>query len=333
MADKQFEATQSRLEKARREGDVARSQDLCSLCAFAAGTVAIAAIAVPLAGTLQTLLAAAFKQAGWFPSAVRFGALALVPSCASAAAAIVCAIVQTGGLRLTSPAPKFERLLPAENLKRILSRETAIGLLRGLLAFVCAAAAAVAAEQDVAGAALHGASFQGLADAAWHGALRAAAAACAAGGAFAVADFATQLQRWRRRLRMSHDELQRDRKEQDGDPVTRSRRRSMHRQLARGSLRRVRDATFVVCNPEHIAVALEYRPPAVAVPRVLVRAADETAARVRELAVECGIPLVHNIALARSLYATTQAGEYIPLESYVAVAEIVASLQKDGKPR
>jgi len=134
-------------------------------------------------------------------------------------------------------------------------------------------------------------------------------------------------------LRMSHDELQRDRKEQDGDPVTRSRRRSMHRQLARGSLRRVRDATFVVCNPEHIAVALEYRPPAVAVPRVLVRAADETAARVRELAVECGIPLVHNIALARSLYATTQAGEYIPLESYVAVAEIVASLQKDGKPR
>jgi flagellar biosynthetic protein FlhB len=238
--------------------------------------------------------------------------------------------VQTGGIRLTSPAPKFARLSPAENLKRILSRETAIGLLRGVLAFVCASAAAVAAVRGVAGAALHGASLHGLADAAWHGSLRAAAAACAAGGAFATADFATQLRRWRRRLRMSHEELQRDRKEQDGDPLARSRRRSLHRQLARGSLRRVREAAFVVCNPEHIAIALEYKPPAVAVPRVIVRAADATAERAREIAVECGIPLVRNVALARQLYASTHVDEYIPLEAYVAVAEIVAGLQKTG---
>src|SRR5947209_4876327 len=129
MADKPFEATQSHLEKARREGDVARSQDLCSLCAFAAGAAAIAAIAMPLGGTLQALLVEAFRRTDWFPLAVRSGALALVPACASAAASIVCAIVQTGGLRPTFPAPKFARLSPAENLRRILSRETAIGLL------------------------------------------------------------------------------------------------------------------------------------------------------------------------------------------------------------
>jgi flagellar biosynthesis protein FlhB len=330
MADKQFEATQSHLEKARREGDVARSHDLCSLCAFAAGAAAIAAIALPLAGALQALLVAAFRRADWFQLAVRSGALALVPACASATASTVCAIVQTGGIRLSSPAPKFARLSPADNLKRILSRETAIGLLRGLLAFVCAAAATVAAVRGVAGAALHGASLHGLAGAAWNGSLRAAAAACAAGGIFAVADFATQLRRWRRRLRMSHDELQRDRKEQDGDPLARSRRRSLHRQLARGSLRRVREAAFLVCNPEHIAVALEYNPPAVAVPRVIVRAADAAAERAREIAAECGIPLVRNVALARLLYSSTHVDEYIPLESYVAVAEIVADLQKSG---
>ena len=330
MADKQFEATHSRLEKARREGDVARSQDLASLCAFAAGAAAIAAIALPLGSTLEALLVAAFGRAGWLHLAVRSGALALVPACASAAASIVCTMVQTGGIRLTSPAPKFERLSPAENLKRILSRETAIGLLRGLLAFVCAAAAAVAAVRGVAGAALHGASLNGLADAAWQGSLRAAAAACAAGGIFAVTDYATQLRRWRRRLRMSHDELQRDRKEQDGDPLARSRRRLLHRQFARGSLRRVREAAFVVCNPEHIAIALEYRPPAVAVPRVIVRVADAAAERAREIAVEYGVPLVRNVSLARLLYAGAQVDEYIPLESYVAVAEIVADLQKTG---
>ena len=330
MADKQFEATQSRLEKARREGDVARSQDLGSLCAFAAGAAALAAIALPLGGTLQMLLVAAFTRTDWFPLAMRFGALALVPAGASAAVSIGCAMAQTGGIRLTSPAPKFERLLPAENLKRILSRETAIGLLRGLLAFVCAVSAAVAAERGVADAALHGASLHGLAGAAWQGSLRAAAAACAAGGIFAVADYATQLRRWRRRLRMSHDELQRDRKEQDGDPLARSRRRSLHRQFARGSIRRVREAAFVVCNPEHIAIALDYRPPVVAVPRVLVRAADAAAQRVREIAAECGVPIVHNVAVARLLYASAQADDYIPMESYVAVAEIVADLHKTG---
>lgn len=330
MADKQFEATQSRLEKARREGDVARSQDASSLCAFAAGAAAVAAIAVPLGGTLHAILAAAFLRADWFPLAVRSGVLVLVPVCASAAASIACTIAQTGGFRFTAPVPKLERLSPAENLKRILSRETAASLLRGLLAFVCAAAAAVAAARTVAGAALHGTSLDGLAQAAWHGSLRAAAAACAAGGLFAAADYAGQLRRWRRRLRMSHDELQRDRKEQDGDPLARSRRRSLHRRFARGSLRRVREAAFVVCNPEHIAVALEYRPPAVAVPRVLVRAADAAAQRVREIASECGVPLVRDVSVARLLYGSADAGEYIPVESYVAVAEIVAELHETG---
>ncbi len=98
--------------------------------------------------------------------------------------------------------------------------------------------------------------------------------------------------------------------------------------LARGSLRRVKEAAFVVCNPEHIAVALEYRPPAVPVPRVLVRAADETAARVRAIAVECGVPLVRNVALARMLYET-DVEQYIPPECYAAVAEIVAQLRGD----
>jgi flagellar biosynthesis protein FlhB len=131
-------------------------------------------------------------------------------------------------------------------------------------------------------------------------------------------------------MRMSFEELKRDQKENDGDPLARSRRRSMHRQLSRGSLRRVKDAAFVVTNPTHIAIALEYRPPGVPVPRVLVRAADESAARVRELAAAYRVPLVENVSLARALYASAKPGEYIPQETYLAVAEIVAALTKCG---
>ena len=157
-----------------------------------------------------------------------------------------------------------------------------------------------------------------------------ASAACVVGALFAGADYGVHLVRWRKRLRLSFDELKRDQKENDGDPLARGRRRALHRQLSRGSLRKVKDAAFVVTNPTHIAIALEYRPPDVPVPRVLVRAADDAAARVRELAGAYGVPLIEHVALARHLYATARAGEFIPHETYVAVAEVVAALTKAG---
>jgi len=326
--EKQFEATQSRLEKAKREGDVTRSQDLCAVAAFAAGTLAVAGIAAPAGGVMRAIVTAAGRGERWDAAAAELGILALVPMAASGAASVLCAAWQ-GGLALRLPAPKLERLSPAQNLKRTLSRETAFSAARSLLAFLCAGAAVVPAARNVASAALRGTGIEGLAAAAWHGSLSVAAVACVAAGCFSTADYLAQRRRRQLRLRMSHDELQRDRKEHDGDPLARSRRRSVHRQLSRGSLRRVKDAAFVVCNPQHIAVALEYRPPSVSVPRVLVRGADEAAARVREAAREYGIPLVRNVSLARALYESREE-EYIPVECYVAVAEIVARLQKTG---
>lgn len=326
--EKHFEATHSRLEKAKRDGDVARSQDLCALFAFAGGAGAVAAIVPSLGGAFRLSLVAAARGEGWSGAAQHVMTLVLLPVAAAGIASLGCAALQ-GGLTLNVPRAKFERLSPVENGKRILSRETLFSALRSLAAFACASAAAVPALRDVAAGALRGASTTDLTRAAWQGSLFAASAACMSAGAFAVGDYFTQMKRRRSRLRMSHDEMRRDRKEQDGDPLARSRRRSLHRMLARDSLRRVKDAAFVVCNPEHIAVALEYRPPAVPVPRVLVRAADETAARVRFIAAENGIPLVRNVALARLLYET-QAEQYIPPECYIAVAEIVAQLQTAG---
>jgi len=124
--------------------------------------------------------------------------------------------------------------------------------------------------------------------------------------------------------------MKREAKESDGDPLARSRRRSLHRQLSRGAMHRVKEAAFVVTNPTHIAVALAYHPPEVPVPRVLVRAADDAAARVREIAREYGVPLVENVALARALYAAARPGDFIAQEHYIAVAEIVAALVKTG---
>ncbi len=252
----------------------------------------------------------------------------LVPVCAAAAGAVGANAVQSGGITLSPLSFKIERLSPDKNLQRMLSREAIVTAVRATVAFTCAGAAIVPAFIAIYAAALHASGLQGVASAAWSGALRTAAAACTVGALFAGADYGVQLTGWRKRLRMSFEELKRDRKESDGDPFARSRRRALHRQISRGSLRRVKDAAFVISNPTHIAIALEYRPPEIPVPRVLVRAADDAAARVRELASAFDIPIVENVPLARRLYALARPGDFIPQEAYVAVAEIVAALRQ-----
>ena len=328
--EKQFEPTHSRVEKAKREGDVARSQEIGNVAAFAAGLFAVTCTIAPLAAAALALLRSGVR--GTFNPAPLASAftIMLLPAAAAMCAAAAVHILQAGGLRWIAIRFKPERVAPVENLKRIFSRESLVTASRATVAFICAGAAIVPAFAGIYAAALHGSDLARMAATAWTGALHAACAGCVVGGIFAGADYGLQFVRWRKRLRMSHDELRRDHKEQDGDPIARGRRRARHRQLSRGALRKVKDAAFVVTNPTHIAIALEYRPPGVAVPRVLVRAADEAAARVRELAAEHRIPAIENVQLARTLYATSRAGEYIPLDTYVAVAEIVGALVKAG---
>jgi type III secretion protein U len=324
--EKPFEPTPSRVERAKREGDVARSQELGNVAAFAGALAGTACIAPSLGHAFSTTLAAASSGHTPMASMLYFAVPMLMPAFCAAGSSTICSALQSGGLRFIAVSVKLERLAPAENLKRMFSRETLVTAARASVAFACAACAIVPGFIAIYASALHAGGIPKIAQAAWAGALRTAAVALAAGAAFALADYGLQLVRWRKRLRMSHEELKRDQKEHDGDPLARSRRRSLHRQIARGSLRRVKDAAFVVTNPTHIAIALEYRPPDVPVPRVLVRAADESAARVRELANAYHIALVENVPLARQLYATTEPGQYIPHETYVAVAQIVAAL-------
>lgn len=331
MADeKQFEATHSRLERAKREGDVARSQELGGVAAFGAALAATAFVAEPLASCIRKMFSSSAAGGVDIPAFAQAASLVLVPVGLAATAAVAANLVQTGGFRPAPVCIKFERLAPGENLKRMFSREALVTAARATVAFASATAAIVPAFSAIYAAALHAAAPIAIASAAWSGAFHTAQAACLVGGVFAGADYAVQLVRWRKRLRMSFDEMKRDHKENDGDPLARSRRRALHRQISRGSLRRVRDAAFVVTNPTHIAIALEYRPPDVPVPRVLVRAADQSAARVRDLAAAYRIPVIENVPLARTLYAQAGPGQFIPAETYIAVAEIVAAFAKEA---
>ena len=327
--DKRFDPTPSRLQKAQREGDVARSSELCGVAAFGCGVFAVWVVSAPLAAIFRVWLMrpAGTEIALGSAQVLSLGAFVLIPAASAAAGSVAAGWLQTRTFTWTLKV-SFEKLNPAQGIKRMLSRESLITALRSSIA-VCAIGISLwpALVESISLGIGHYTpgtiAAQTLARA-----LRAICVALAVGLVFAIADFAIVRASWLRRLRMSFEEVKRDHKEQDGDPQQRGRRKTMHRSLVNGSLTRVKDAAFVITNPTHVAVAVEYDPPHVAVPRVLVRAADDGAARVRALARELGVPLVENPSLARSLFATCKPGEHIPRDTYQAVAQIVASLAR-----
>ena len=212
----------------------------------------------------------------------------------------------------------------------MVSREAVVAALRGLAAFGVATCALVPIFRQLFGAASQTGGIERLATLANGATARAVLTVACVGAVFAVTDYALVHRKWLRDLRMSHDEVKRDYKEQEGDPIARGRRKSMHRALVRGSLSRVKEASFVVTNPTHIAIALKYAPPGVPVPEMLVRAVDDGAQEVKALARSYGIPVIENVALARALFAKGDVGRTIPDVTYLAVAQVIASLARRG---
>ncbi|HLY03951.1 MAG TPA: EscU/YscU/HrcU family type III secretion system export apparatus switch protein [Candidatus Cybelea sp.] len=324
-AEKAFEPTPRRIAKAKREGNVARSSELAANVSFAVAAFAIVASAARFGSVAGDALirSQSFVPA---PSCALVLGVALIPIGAAAIAGAIASIAQNGGLALVPVTPKIERLNPIEGMRRILSRETLSHSLRAAFAFLCAMLAMTPALAAGAAAMIRSPDLSQTVDVVWSAAQHVAFAAGAVGLLFSVAEFGAARTSWLRKLRMSFEERKREVKEEEGDALARGRRRSLHRALLRGGLTRVKEAAFVVVNPTHFAVALAYRPPQVPVPEVLVRARGEAAVRVREMAAVYRVPIVENVALARSLYRDGRPGEPISTAHYVAVAEVVAAL-------
>ena len=329
-SEKTFDAPPSRIAKARREGNLPRAQEFGASVAFAAAAMAICAVAAPLGALARAAFSQALRGSAPTTFCAALLALALVPIAFAAASGALASIVQSRGLAWVALSPKFERLHPVEGFKRMFSRDAVTHGARALAAFAVACLATLPTLRDLANAGGAAVRPEAAALLAWSGAQHVVFAAAVIGLFFALVEFGVARRAWLRKLRMSFAELKRELRESDGDPLARSRRKSLHRTLIRGALARVKDAAFVVVNPTHVAVALEYRPPWVPVPTVLVRAAGEMALRVREAAAEHRIPIIENVPLARALYHDGAVGEPIAHQHYVAVAEVVAALMRSG---
>jgi flagellar biosynthesis protein FlhB len=329
-ADKRFDATPARRERAKREGNVARSHELASIAAFAGALFGFIAGLPLLTSAALTSVRAAPMQPREHAAELALLASSFIPALCAALAGTGLSLAQAGGLRLTPLKIGLERLAPLPGLKRMAGTEALVGAARAGVAFVAVTAVVAPIGMRTAGAAMASASPAAAASVALNGMLQSCFAAAALGALFALADYALVRRRWVNALKMTFDEVRRDAKEQDGDPHAKSRRKALHRTFVRGGIGRVREASFVVVNPTHIAIALRYAPPAVPVPEIVVRAADALALDVRALAERARIPIVEDIALARLLWRCGAPGQPIPAESFVAVATAIAALIRAG---
>lgn len=146
---------------------------------------------------------------------------------------------------------------------------------------------------------------------------------------WAMADYFLQRRHFENSLRMSRQEVRQETKDAEGSPVVRGRIRQRRKEMRkRWKMKDVERATAVIANPEHFAVALEYRPQSMPAPIVLAKGVGRMAQRIKEVARWHDIPIVENPPLAQALYRATEVGQAIPAKLYAAVAEILAFLYR-----
>ena len=126
-------------------------------------------------------------------------------------------------------------------------------------------------------------------------------------------------------LMMTREEIKEERKQLEGDPQIKARRRRRHIEILRNIISKaVPKADVVITNPVHLAVALQYKPGEMNAPKVVAKGAGVLAERIKKIAMEHGIEIVEDPPLARALYRNVEVGEEIPESLYKAVAEILA---------
>jgi flagellar biosynthetic protein FlhB len=147
-------------------------------------------------------------------------------------------------------------------------------------------------------------------------------------------DYAYQKWQYERDLMMTKQEVKDEMAEMEGNPKVKERRRKVQQQLAlQRMLKDVRKADVVIANPTHFAVAIQYRKESMLAPLCLAKGQDLLAQRIREIALERGVPVVERPELARALYRAAEVGREIPPQFYHAVAEVLAYVYRlSGRP-
>jgi flagellar biosynthetic protein FlhB len=159
-----------------------------------------------------------------------------------------------------------------------------------------------------------------------------ALASCAA--VLAAVDYVFTRQSYMQRMRMSRREIKEELRQSDGDPMVKAKLRQIRNERARRRmLQNVPNASVVITNPTHYAVALRYEQGETPAPVCLALGVDAVAQRIRDVAEEHNVPIVEDPPLARALFATAEIDQPIPREHYEAVAKVIGFVMRLARRR
>jgi flagellar biosynthetic protein FlhB len=343
MSEKGTEqATPQRKKKAKEKGDSVRSRELLSAMAMLGGVMMLGVTAHGFVSSWGKVYAESLRSAAvgevngeqrWNQAVRQMLEPAMLPVglvlAASFTGALVSGVAQVGGVEIHPNAiePKFSKLNPVTNLGNLFSLRSATRLMKSLVPAAAmvvlgwSALKALMLPMPVMSLLRLPATFSaayGLAlDAAWITL------------AWSALDYAIEWRSWNERLKMSKQEMREEMKDAMGNPQTKGRVRQIQRAMRKRKVKAdMSQASVVITNPTHYAVALEFSFETMQAPKVLAKGRDLLAAEIREEARWAGIPIIENPPLARSLYRTVEPGQSIPFELYAAVAGILAYLYR-----
>ncbi|MFD1702746.1 flagellar biosynthesis protein FlhB [Methylopila henanensis] len=341
--EKTEQPTQKKLDDAVKRGDVAKSQEVSTWFSLAAATLALSVFGDGAVSGLNATLtrflsdAHSFRTDGVSLTAMAGGvglsvaaALALPVLCLMAAAIGGNLVQHRFVFSAESITPKLSKISPLSGFKRLFSVESFVNFLKGLLKLAIVGVViwmVIWPERQRVSALVAADPVQML------GALKTLSldvlvSAVAVFAVIALADYVWQRRRWNERLKMSIQEIKEEHKQQEGDPHIKARIRQLRNERSRKRMMaQVPNATVVIANPTHYAVALKYEP-GMNAPLCVAKGVDALALRIRKIAEEAGVEVVENPPLARALHAAIEIDREIPAEHYKAVAEVIGFVMR-----
>jgi flagellar biosynthesis protein FlhB len=342
--DKSEQATPKKRMDARKKGEVAKSRELPSVAVLLAGMMTFVLFGTFMYDRIQDMMITAFRLPVHNTLGVtelihfaremiqRFFAIMTPLAGMIVLAAVVANILQVGFMiNAESLKPKFSKINPIKGFGRLFSKQSVMELLKSIFKLGIVGAVGyitIRGEMDnlhTVGYLPHEEILVYMFAATFKLFVR-----CALAMIVIVAiDYAFQKWQFEKKLKMSKKEVKDEHKESEGDPMIKSRIRSIQMQMARNRMmQNVPDADVVVTNPTHYAIALKYHGQSMGAPKVVAKGKGEIALKIKELAVAHQILMVENRSLAQTLYQMVEIDHEVPPLLYQAVAEVLAYVYK-----
>ncbi len=337
-AEKTEEPTQKRLEDARKKGDVAKSQEVNTWFVMIGITLLIAVFSGDAALKLKNLLSGFLENADSIPmdgdnvlfmitntgASVLF--ILMVPFLVLIVSAIAGNVFQNPpNISAEQLKPKFNKISPAAGAKRLFSSTSLVNFIIGLakLAIVSIMMFYIVWPERDRLDPMVMSDIVNLLPVLREMTVNLLVGVISVLTVIAAADLLYQRQKWTKKQRMTFQEVKDEHKQMEGDPVVKGKLRQLRQERGRKRMMAsVPDASVVITNPTHYAIALKYEK-GMGAPICLAKGIDTIAFKIREIAEEHAIPVVENPPLARALYATVDVDGEIDSEHYKAVAQVI----------